>query len=80
MSRSMDEVSDEALEGHLRKRITPEIVEWMRRKEGEVSRLSPLDAKTDAAFGAVIGTQETMRDLLSELERLLTESLDPEFR
>lgn len=74
------EVEDEALEANFRKRITPEIVEWMRRKHDELKGLSGLDATSDAAFGAIVGTQRTLANLLEDFERLLSESLDTEFR
>lgn len=74
----LDDVSDEALEAHLRTRITPEIVEWMRRKAGLVSDEQVAQAPTDAAFGSAIGAQKMGQFILKDFERLLSEQQDPE--
>lgn len=70
------EVDDEKLEAHVRGRITPELVEWMRRKGEGIP--SPLSAMTDATFGAIVGSTNTLRELHEEFQRLLTEQQDPE--
>lgn len=80
MPRELDELTDEELENHVRARVSPQMVEWLHRKEDEIARLSPLSAVTDAAFGALVGSQNTLKDLVEELQRLLTEATNPEYR
>jgi hypothetical protein len=73
----MDDVGTEKLDAHFRKRITPEIVEWMRRR---VPTYDPLASTSDSSFGHAVGWNQCRLDLIANLERLLTENQSPEFR
>ena len=76
---ALHDIDDERLDAHVRARITPEFVDWVKRKLGVTSYAIHL-AKTSAMVNYILGAKAQQDFLASELTKLLTEAQDPEFR
>ncbi|WP_139373978.1 hypothetical protein [Enhydrobacter aerosaccus] len=73
----MDAVSDEKLEAHIRKRITPEMVEFLRRRS--LGPRPEADRESSSAyFNYALGVRDGKAEMVAHFERLLTEAQDPE--
>ena len=70
------EIGDDVLERHVRARLTPELVEYVRRLASKFEL--PEGAPTSAEFGYRQGVREGKAVIREAFEGLLSESLDPE--
>lgn len=77
-SSDVELLTDDQLEAHVRARVTPEIIEWTRRRLEACAKAQ--EATTSAGFTYRLGYRECIAEMKKRLETLLTEALDPEFQ
>lgn len=72
------DVGEEKLGRLVRNLVQPELIEYLRRFEENSARAS--DASCSAQFNYLLGVTEGIARARQELQRLLSEALNPEFK
>lgn len=76
------EIPDEDLEAHVRRRITPEFVEYLRRSTTPRAEAFSKagGSRSSAEFNYRLGAIDGRNAIIETLDRLLSEATDPEFQ
>lgn len=76
---NLSELTDDEIERHAHRAITPEFLEWLKRKKDTIKRNAHRNKPLSSAeFGWVTGTSEAAEKMFSEAEALLERKLNPE--
>lgn len=78
MADKFSDIPDDQLEAHVRQRVTPEMVEYLRR-QAEAGE-SPWGSPSSAQFNHRLGQQHGKRHIHDDFQRLLSEASDPEYQ
>lgn len=78
MTSLVSEIDDEKLEALVRARVTPELIEWLKRLQNKTA--DPKTATTSAHFNHLFGSWLGKGVIIDEFQRLLSEAHDPEFK
>lgn len=74
---ALELLSDEQLEAHLKARISPEIVEYVRRR-ASCPRPESDRQSSSAYFNYALGVRDGKAELLAYFTHLLSEATNPE--